>query len=56
MNEKEITQHALGNIQKDGTIHLEWKELRILHLDKIKELALTKKLFIIVAQQFLSRL
>jgi len=27
MNNKEIIQYALGNIQKDGTIHLEWKEL-----------------------------
>lgn len=27
MNEKEIIQHALGNAQKDDTIHLIWKEL-----------------------------
>jgi len=27
MNEKEIIQHAINNIQKDGAIHVEWEEL-----------------------------
>jgi hypothetical protein len=85
MNEKEIIQHAIGNAQKDGNIHLDWKELhddntidgkltvqlnkhtielyaeikkelRTLHLDKIEELALTKKPFIIVAQRIFPKI
>jgi len=27
MNEKEIIQYAINNIQKSGTINVEWKEL-----------------------------
>ena len=43
MNEKEIIQYAINNIQKSGTINVEWKELNndnaidgklILHLNK----------------------